>query len=78
MYGLEKEKKAPFEFDLEIELRKDPSRAQKLLKMIEEKMQEIKNTLRAGSSSKDFDDLGILLQGYAALQKVLKRISTKK
>lgn len=78
MYGLEKEKKAPFEFDLEQEIRKNPEKAREQLKMVETKMQEIKQLLRSGSSSEDFDQLGVLLHGYAAFQKTVNRILTKK
>jgi hypothetical protein len=78
MYGLEKDKKTPFEFDLEQLMRKDPAEAKKTIKKVEDRIQEIKNILRTGSSSKDFDNLGVILQGYAALQKVLKRITAKK
>jgi len=34
---------------------------------------EIKKHLREGVESNDFDQLGILLHGYAAVQKVLKK-----
>lgn len=78
MFGLEKKPQAPFEFDLEQELKKDPARKQKILKEVEEKIQEIKNVLRQGAGSADFDNYGILLHGYAALQKVLNKIGNKK
>ncbi|NNM43409.1 MAG: DUF5398 family protein [Chlamydiae bacterium] len=78
MYGLEKSPKAPFQFDLEIELKKDPSKAKVMLKSVDEKIQEIKNILRQGKATEDFDNYGILLNGYVALQKVLKKIEAKK
>lgn len=78
MYGLEKKGRAPFEFDLEKDLKKDPSKVRQLLKTAEDKIQGIKNMLRQGASSQDFDDYGVLLHGYAALQRVLNRISRKK
>jgi hypothetical protein len=78
MYGLEKKEKALFEFDLEKELKSNPSKAKELLKMVEERIQTIKGTLRQGTSSDGFDNLGVLLNGYAALQKVLTKLANKK
>lgn len=78
MYGLEKKPKAPFEFDLEKELRTDPAKTKLILKMVEERVQEVKKHLREGTASEDFDNYGILLHGYAALQKVINRIERKK
>lgn len=78
MYGLEKKGRALFEFDLEKDLKTHPSKAKDLLKAVENRIQEIKNTLRQGTGSEDFDKLGILLHGYAALQKVLTKVANKK
>lgn len=73
MFGMEK-KKALFEFDLEANMKKDSQKKQALLKEVEEKVQELKTHLREGSGSEEFDQYGILLHGYAALQKVLNKI----
>ncbi len=78
MFGLEKKGKGLFEFDLEKDLKNNPSKAKETLKMIEDRIQEIKNTLRQGAQTEDFDKLGILLHGYAALQKVLTKVTHKK
>jgi hypothetical protein len=78
MFGLEKKGRALFEFDLEKELKSTPAKVKELLKTIENRIQEIKNTLRQGTGSEDFDKLGILLHGYAALQKVLTKVANKK
>jgi hypothetical protein len=78
MFGLEKKGRALFEFDLEKDLKSHPSKAKDLLKTIEGRIQEIKNILRQGTESDDFDKFGILLHGYAALQKVLTKLSIKK
>jgi hypothetical protein len=78
MFGLEKKGKALFEFDLEKDLKSNPAKIKEMLQTIENKIQEIKNTLRQGAESENFDKLGILLHGYAALQKVLTRIANKK
>jgi hypothetical protein len=78
MFGLEKKGKALFEFDLEKDLKSNPAKVKEMLQTIENKIQEIKNTLRQGAESENFDKLGILLHGYAALQKVLTRIANKK
>ena len=73
MYGLEKEPHKRFAFDLEKELKERPSRGKEILETVEMKIHEIKKLLREGASEKDFDRLGILLHGYASLQKVLKK-----
>lgn len=74
MYGLEKERGKKFAFDLEKEIKEKPSRGKKILETAETRVQEIKKHLREGANEKDFDDLGILLHGYAALQKVIRKV----
>lgn len=75
MYGLEKQPKGKkFAFDLEREIQEQPSHGTKILEKAEKRMLEIKNQLREGVEEQDFDQLGILLHGYAALQKVLKKV----
>jgi len=78
MYGLEKQPKHAFEFDLEKDLKKDPNKARELLKSTEQKIQEIKTQLREGAKGPELDQLGTLLHGYTALQKVLNRFINKK
>jgi hypothetical protein len=78
MYGLEKKQRPVFEFDLEKDLKKDPSKAREILKTTESKIQEIKGTLREGSKTPEFDSLGALLHGYTALQKVLNKLASSK
>jgi hypothetical protein len=76
MYGLEKGKKdnkGKFMFDLEVEIKQHPKRGQELLEKTEHRIQAIKKTLREGAKEGEFDKLGILLHGYTALQKVLKK-----
>ena len=78
MYGLEKKGRALFEFDLEKELKTNPNKAKDLLKTVEGRIQEIKTILRQGAESEDFDKFGVLLHGYAALQKELTKVANKK
>jgi hypothetical protein len=73
MYGLEKSKDDKFDFDLEIDLKKNPKKQDEIFKKIEENISSIKNQLREGSDKKELDQLGVLLQGYQAMQKVLKK-----
>jgi len=73
MYGLKKEPRGKFVFDLEKEIKEQPTHGKKILEKAEQRMLEIKKQLREGVDSKDFDQLGLLLHGYAALQKVLKK-----
>ncbi len=78
MFGLEKKPKAPFEFALEEEIKADPGKKKALLEEVDGVIQEIKSILRQGTETENFDDYGVLLHGYSALQKVLNKISTKK
>jgi hypothetical protein len=72
MYGLEKEKK--FDFDLEVEIKKNPKRKQELLEDAKAKASEIKKILQAQEKPDNFEELGILLNGYDALEKVIAKI----
>ena len=76
MYGLEeKNKREKFSFDLEKRIKTEPAHLKQLLEKAENRISEIKKTLRQGAAEKDFDRLGVLLHGYTALQKVLKKAS---
>lgn len=74
MFGLEKKPGDKFAFDLEKEIKEKPSRGKEILDKVEKRIHEIKKNLREGANEKDFDKLGILLHGYAALQKVLRKV----
>lgn len=74
MYGLEeKDKREKFAFELEKRIKNEPEHLKELLSKAEKRIAEIKKLLREGADEKDFDRLGLLLHGYAALQKVLKK-----
>jgi len=75
MYGLEKHPGEKFSFDLEKEIKAKPSRGKEILDKVEKRIHEIKKLLREGAKDKDFDRFGILLHGYTALQKVLKKVA---
>ncbi len=75
MYGLEKKPGEKFAFDLEKEIKEKPSHGKAILDKVEKRIQEMKKMLREGANEKDFDRLGILLHGYAALQKVLRKVA---
>jgi hypothetical protein len=75
MYGLEKKPGDRFVFDLEKEMKEKPGRSKEIMEKVEHRITEIKKQLREGASEKDFDQLGILLHGYAALKKVLRKIT---
>lgn len=74
MFGMEKKPGEKFAFDLEKEIKERPSRGKEILEKVEKRIHEIKKHLREGANEKDFDQLGILLHGYAALQKVLRKV----
>jgi DNA-binding transcriptional regulator GbsR (MarR family) len=74
MFGMEKKPKEmkSFVFDLEKELASE-ERRRDLAKRIESRIQRIKDVLHKGSKKEEFDQLGILLNGYHALAIVLGR-----
>jgi hypothetical protein len=74
MFGMEKKPKdsKSFIFDLEKELSSE-ERRRELAKRIESRIQRIKDILHKGSKKEEFDQLGILLNGYHALAIVLGR-----
>ncbi|MEX0961716.1 MAG: EscE/YscE/SsaE family type III secretion system needle protein co-chaperone [Simkaniaceae bacterium] len=79
MYGFEKKpNKNFFEFDLEKDLLKSPEKAKQIAETLESKITKIKEELRKGTASEDFDSYGVLLHGYVAMQKVMKRIQNSK
>lgn len=74
MFGLEKSPKEKFDFDLEIDIKENPKKAQALIDKIENNINKIKQGLKKGGTDEILNKLGTLLQGYTALLKVLKRI----
>lgn len=68
-------KKFPIsEFDLEKELQQNPKKVVTMQDAIEEHIKTIKGDLRKGTSSKDFDNLGKILQAFLASKKVINYI----
>lgn len=77
MFGLEKKKKKvkPFEFDLEKELKTSESKRLKLLEEISRRKGLLKQMIREGAKEGEFEQCGILLQGFEALEKTLAQIT---
>ena len=81
MFGMsdKKKKESPkeaFLFDLEKELG-DRAKAKEYAKRIEKHVLQIKELLRKGSKREDFDQLGVLLNGYHALAIILGRVAAQ-
>ena len=74
MFGLEKSPREKFDFDLEIDLKDNPQKAKELLNKIDSTTKKIKQKLKSGGSKEDLNKLGVMLEGYTALLKVLKKI----
>lgn len=75
MYGLEDNPKN-FLFELEKKIKEKPEMKKQLLEKAETQIAELKKSLRDGKQDEHFDQLGVLLNGYLALQKTLTRIET--
>ncbi|MCK4934047.1 MAG: DUF5398 family protein [Simkaniaceae bacterium] len=76
MFGLEKRKDKgndPFKFDLEDDL-KDKKKREEIKATVGSHMQDVKSSLKEGTAPEDFDKCGVLLHGYAALQKVIENV----
>lgn len=63
------------EFDLEKELMQDPKKATKLQNEIDAHIQTIKTDLQKGTSTKDYEELGKILQALLASKKVITYIT---
>jgi len=76
MFGLEKEETTvqKFQFDLEIEIKEIPAKAKELIDHSKKMTDKLKKAVRDGSNEKDFDNYGILLHGYSALGRILKKL----
>lgn len=79
MFGLEdhkKKKSEAFVFEIEKEL-KDPKKYREIKQKVEERIQQIKTTLKSGEGQEEFDKFGVLLHGYTSLLKVMARCLAK-
>ncbi len=74
MYGLEKGPKGQFEFDLEKDLHKHPEKTKKILEKVEKEISLLKKQVKEENSKKGQEHLAKILQGYHAIQTVIKRI----
>lgn len=80
MFGLEDQKKkkksGEFTFELEQELI-NPKRQKEIRGQIEKKLMHVKEALKKGTEKLDFDRIGVILQGYASLLKIIDRTKPK-
>lgn len=79
MFGLENKKRKNDKstlFDLEVDLA-SPKKKREIVAKIQERMGQLKSCLREGQDKEKFDEVAALLQGYAALSKVVGRFGTK-
>ena len=74
MYGLEKGQKPKkmFEYDLEIDLKKNSKKANDTIAQIDNRIHECKDQIKKGTSSKDLDNWTVLFNGYSACKRVLQ------
>ncbi len=79
MFGFESKnkKQKAFEFDLEKDLKTKKSYSKEILEKVSTNERSIKQALKDGSASDNFDQCGILLQGYHSLKKVIDRVGKK-
>lgn len=83
MFGLEDRKRGKTQktieetYDLEVEIA-DPTKCKVLRERVEKRIQDLKQTLRAGENKEEYEQYGVLLHGYAALHRLISRLSRKK
>jgi hypothetical protein len=80
MFGMEKKSTKNtkgFVFELERELQSE-SIKRDLAKRIETRILKLKEILHSGSKKEEFEQLGVLLNGYHALAIVLGRVAQEK
>ena len=83
MFGMGKESKdtkgskKDIFFDLEKEITKDPIKYKEIDTKVRENIQELKGALRSGADKENYDKYGMLLHGFASMQKVLARVNKK-
>lgn len=83
MFGLEDRKKGkgkrpPEEiYDLEVDIA-NPTKCKELKERVEQRIQDLKQTLRSGEQKEEFEQYGVLLHAYAALHRLITRLSRKK
>ena len=77
MFGLESKQPKRFEFDLEKQLKESQDETKKVLNQIDTQTQGLKTALNQGTASDNFDQCGVLLQAYAALERIVKRTTRK-
>jgi hypothetical protein len=64
-------------FVLEDKIAKDSKFATHLSQKIDDRILKIKDLLRKGTRKEDFNAIATILNGYIALQKVLKRVEAQ-
>lgn len=74
MLGNQKKNPQAFEFDLEKEIKANPEKGKTIIETAGTCMNDIKGSLREGKSD-EFEQLGELMHGYAALEKVIKKVA---
>jgi len=75
MFGMEKEKSSNFfEFDLEKELKDDAEKRKSLLNEVADKISGLKKIMKGALDKEELEEFGVLLQGYTALEKVVKNM----
>lgn len=80
MFGMEKHKKKekkaePTVFDIENALKINPHKKKELLENMQNRLDYIKGFLREGSDHEEYEKMGFILNGYAAIKKVIERIN---
>jgi hypothetical protein len=77
MFGMEnaaKPKTKNHQYLLEQDL-EQPSKRKEILTLVDERLVQLKNSIRSGSDKQSFDNLNIILQGYVSLKRVLSKIT---
>ncbi|MFA5250060.1 MAG: DUF5398 family protein [Parachlamydiales bacterium] len=74
MYGLKKNTPQNFNFDLEVEINKNPGRKKEILTEASKHLEEIKGSLR-NPKCQEAKSLSEIAEGYDALKKVIGKLA---
>lgn len=80
MFGMEKNKDAEKQaeitvFEMETAIKKNPHKKTELQENMQNRLDYIKGFLREGTDQKEYEQMGFIMDGYAATMKVINRIN---
>lgn len=77
MFGMEKQAASPkatgYQYQIEQDLQQ-PAKRKEILNLVDNRLVELKNSIRQGTDKEVFEKTNTILQGYIALKRVISKI----